>query len=121
MNAIEAHSLFGKNGLRLRIIRQFFKPALTGFSDNIYFTYGYGAHAGISHYGEYRFLSRNYRLDKQTFGPLIGLDGYLGLEYNIREYPIIIGINVVPFFEFSTNRFFYIFLDDSSISIKYKF
>lgn len=121
IKAIEAQAVFGNNGMRLRLLRQFFKPALTEFSDNILFNYGYGAHVGISHYSSYRLLTRNYRLNNQTFGPSIGLDAYLGLEYNIREYPIIIGINIIPFFEFSTHRFFYIFLDDTSISIKYKF
>ncbi len=119
--AIEAQTLIGKNGLRLRILKQYFKPALMELSDNIYFGYGYGAHIGISHYRNYRFLSKSYMLDRSRFGPSIGLDAYLGLEYNIRDYPIILAINVVPFFEFSTNRFFYIFLDDTALSIKYKF
>ena len=121
VEAIEAQTLFGKEGLRFRVLKQFFKPALLSLSDNIYFCYGYGAHIGISRYSSYRYLTKNYLLDRKTFGPLIGLDAYLGLEYNIREYPIIIGINVIPFFEFSTHRFFYIFMDDTSISIKYKF
>ena len=121
IESIEAHALFGGNGIRLRVLKQFSKPALVQFSDNITFTYGYGAHAGISYYRSYKFLSRNYNLYSRRFGPAIGLDAYLSLEYNIREYPLIVGINAVPFFEFSTNRIFYIFLDDTAISIKYKF
>ena len=119
--SIEAQSLFGKHGLRLRIMKQYFKPALLELSDNIYFGYGYGAHVGISHYSNYRILTKSYILDRSKYGPSIGLDAYLGLEYNIRDYPIIISLNVIPFFEFSTNRFFYIFLGDTAISIRYKF
>ncbi|MBN2612728.1 MAG: hypothetical protein JXB00_14320 [Bacteroidales bacterium] len=121
IKAIEAQSLIGKDGLRFRIMRQFFQPAFNELSDNLYFTYGYGAHAGISRYSNYKFLTRNYSLSDRTVGPLIGLDAYLGLEYNVREYPLIIELSFIPFFEFSTNRFFYILLDDTAISIKYKF
>ena len=121
IKSVEAHAVFGGNGMRLRVLKQFSKPAFMQFSDNITFTYGYGAHAGISYYSSYKFLSRNYNLYSHRIGPAIGLDAYLSLEFNIREYPLIVGINAVPFFEFSTNRIFYIFLDDTAISIKYKF
>jgi len=121
IESIEAQAVFGRNGMRLRIFKQFSKPALMQLSDNITFTYGYGAHAGVSYYKSFRFLTRDYYLNSRRIGPAVGLDAYLGLEYNIREYPLIVGINVVPFFEFSTNRIFYIFLDDTAISIKYKF
>lgn len=121
IESIEAQAVFGRNAIRLRIFKQFSKPALMQFSDNITFTYGYGAHAGISYYKSFRFLTRDYYLSSRRIGPAVGLDAYLSLEYNIREYPLIVGINVVPFFEFSTNRIFYIFLDDTAISIKYKF
>jgi hypothetical protein len=119
--SIEAHAVLGGNGIRLRIFKQFSKPALMQLSDNITFTYGYGAHAGISFYRSYKFLMRSYYLTTRRIGPALGLDAYLSLELNIREYPLIVGINAVPFFEFSTNRIFYIFLDDTAISIKYKF
>lgn len=121
IEAIEAHMVFGGHGLRLRILKQFSKPALTEFANNITFTYGYGAHVGISYYRSYKLLTRSYNLNSRRFGPAIGLDAYLALEYNVREYPLIVGICVVPFFEFSTNRIFNIFFDDTAISIKYKF
>jgi hypothetical protein len=121
IEAIEAHAFFGGKGIRLRVLKQFSKPALTEFANNITFTYGYGAHAGISYYRSYRLLTRHYSLNSRRLGPAIGLDAYLGLEYNVREYPLVVGISAVPFFEFSTNRIFYIFFDDTAISIKYKF
>jgi hypothetical protein len=121
IRSIEAHAVFGGNGIRFRVLKQYAKPALTEFANNITFLYGYGAHAGVSYYRSYKYLSRNYNLNGRRIGPAIGLDAYLSLEYNIREYPLIVGINVVPFFEFSTNRIFYIFFDDTAISIKYKF
>jgi hypothetical protein len=121
IKAIEAQAVFGGHGTRFRVLKQYSKPALTGFSDNISFIYGYGAHVGVSYYRSYKILSRNYNLNSRRIGPALGLDAYLSLEYNIREYPLIVGITAVPFFEFSTNRIFYIFFDDTSISIKYKF
>jgi len=121
IEAIEAHAVFGGHGIRLRVLKEYSKPALTEFANNITFIYGYGAHVGLSYYRSFKILSRDYSLNSRRFGPAIGLDAYLSLEYNIREYPLIVGISAVPFFEFSTNRIFYIFFDDTSISIKYKF
>ncbi|MBN2213436.1 MAG: hypothetical protein JW723_04265 [Bacteroidales bacterium] len=121
IKSIEAQTVFGRDAIRLRVLKQFSRPALLELSDNITFTYGYGAHAGISFYSSYKFLTRNYYLNSRRIGPVIGLDAYLSLELNIREYPLIVGINAIPFFEFSTNRIFYVFLDDTAISIKYKF
>lgn len=119
--SFEAHAVFGGHGIRLRVFKLFSRPALMQFSDNITFTYGYGGHAGLSYYKSFRFLARDYYLRSRRFGPAVGLDAFLSLEYNIREYPLIFEISAVPFFEFSTNRIFYIFLDDTAISIKYKF
>lgn len=119
--AIETQVVFGENGLRFRVFKQFTKPALSMLSENILFNYGYGAHAGLTYYRRYKFLTQNYYLSKHRLGPALGFDAILGLEYNIREYPLIVGINMIPFFEFSTNRIFYLFLDDAAIFIKYKF
>ncbi len=119
--SFEAQAVIGGHGIRLRVFKLFSKPALMQLSDNITFTYGYGGHAGLSYYRSFRFLTRDYYLRSRRFGPAIGLDAFLSLEYTIREFPLIVEINAVPFFEFSTNRIFYVFLDDTAISIKYKF
>ncbi|NJK86288.1 MAG: hypothetical protein HC906_10270 [Bacteroidales bacterium] len=107
--------------IRFTVLREYFSPAFMQFSDNISFVYGYGAHVGMMYSNEYKLLFRTYQLDEWKLSPGFGLDALLGFEYNLGDLPIVIGMDFKPFFEFSTTRIFYIFLDDASFSLKYKF
>ncbi len=44
--AFEAFLSFSRGGIRLGALKQFYKPALFEFSDNLYFGYGFGTHVG---------------------------------------------------------------------------
>jgi hypothetical protein len=120
-NAFEAIISYKKRSLRVTVLKQYFRPAFYKITDNLVFGYGYGAHIGLYYTNRFNVLHRTYKLDGWRFSPVFGLDGYLGLEYHFREFPFIMGIEMKPFFEFSTSRFFYIFLDDSALSLKYRF
>jgi hypothetical protein len=120
-SAVEAIINYTKRGLRLAALKQYFKPAFYEITDNLNFAYGYGAHIGLYYTNKFNILNKSYKLEEWRFSPVFGLDGYLGLEYNIREFPVILGIDIKPFFEFSTSRFFYIFLDDTALSLKIRF
>ena len=120
-SAVEAVINYTKRGLRLTALKQYFRPAFYEITDNLSFAYGYGAHIGLYYTNKFRILNKTYQLDEWRLSPVFGLDGYLGLEYNVREFPVILGIDIKPFFEFSTSRFFYIFLDDTALSLKFRF
>ncbi len=120
-NAFEANVSFRMRNLRITALKQFLRPAFYEITDNLVFAYGYGAHIGLYYTNRFNILNNTYRLDGWRFSPVFGLDGYLGLEYHFREFPFILGIDIKPFFEFSTSRFFYIFLDDSALALKYRF
>ncbi len=112
---------FARSGLRFTALKQYFKPAFYEISDNLFVCYGYGAHVGFNYSNRYNILFKTYRLDEWRMSPLFGIDAYFALEYNFREFPLSLGIDFKPFFEFSTSRIFYIFLDDTAVSLKYKF
>jgi hypothetical protein len=120
-SAFEAIINYTKGGLRLTALKQYYRPAFYEISDNLNFIYGYGAHVGVYYTNKYKILNKSYKLYEWRYSPVFGLDGYLGLEYEFREFPFVIGIDIKPFFEFSTSRFFYIFLDDTALSLKFKF
>jgi hypothetical protein len=120
-NAFEAIIGYKEQNLRLTVLKQYCRPAFYEITDNLDFTYGYGAHVALYYTNRYNIFNKTYVMQNWRFSPAFGLDGYLGLEYHFREFPFIIGIDVIPFFEFSTSRFFYIFLDDAAIFLKYKF
>lgn len=120
-NAVEAIVNYTRRSLRITALKQYFRPAFYEIADNLNFVYGYGAHIGLYYTNRFKILNKSYKLEEWRYSPIFGLDGYLGLEYNIREFPVIIGIDIKPFFEFSTSRFFYIFLDDTALSLKFRF
>lgn len=123
-NDTEAFGLMASltwRSIRLGAMKEYFKPAMMQFSNNINFVYGYGAHVGLIYANSYKLFFKTYHLDEWQLSPLFGIDGLIGLEYNLGDLPVLIGIDFKPFFEFSTTRIFYIFLNDASISLKYKF
>jgi hypothetical protein len=110
-----------RHAVRVTFLKEFAKPAFHEFSQNLHFIYGFGAHSGFSNSDHYRILNRTYFHNNYHFSPVFGIDGYLGLEYRFPEIPFLIGIDFKPFFEYSTNQFFSLFLDDTALVIKYKF
>jgi hypothetical protein len=69
--------------------------------------YGGGAHVG--------FYGSNYGGGSGTF---LGLDGILGLEYNIKDIPINLSLDWKPAFDFGYSHFFG---DGAAFSIRYIF
>jgi hypothetical protein len=110
-----------RDALRATFLKEYMRPALQKFTPNICLVYGFGAHAGLSWMDHYHTLNRTYYLDDYRYSPVFGIDGYLGLEYRFPELPFIIGIDYKPFFEYSTVRFFGLYLFDSAFILKYKF
>ncbi len=110
-----------RNAVRVTFLREYAQPALQEFSENLLFVYGYGAHSGLSRMDHYRMLNRTYFYNDYRFSPVFGIDGYLGLEYRFPEFPFFIGLDIKPFFEFSTTQFFSLWLNDMAFVLKLKF
>jgi hypothetical protein len=120
-NALELMLFLGRGGVTVTILKEFFVPALNHLSDNLYFQYGFGAHLGFRNMDHYQVLTRTYELDEKTFTPLLGLDGLVGIEYRFPEFPVLIGFDIKPYFEYSTTQFFTLYLQSVGFSLKYRF
>jgi hypothetical protein len=72
--AYEALLSFRNGGLQMTLMRQIRELTLTEYVDNLYFTYGFGAHAGFFYSNKYDFLWYNdfYYTDRQ-FSPVLAL------------------------------------------------
>jgi hypothetical protein len=77
------------------------------------FYYGAGAH--IYFWGE----SRKRYAPFQDRDSVVGLDGILGLEYNLREIPLNVSVDWKPTFNFNVPDNFW--GDDAAISVRYIF
>lgn len=118
--ALELFIGYQYQGLRIGGIREYFKPALTKYSDNFRLYYGYGVHSGFSYTNKHTFFNREYRY-KWTFSPVFGMDGILGLEYTFPEVPLLVATDLKPFYEFSLHRIFFVKVLEVSFSVKYRF
>jgi len=119
--AVEGILSFKRGGIQITVLHQIHEPALFEFSDNLYFVYGYGGHFGYSFSKKFNFFFNKYYYEEDTFYPIIGMDAFLGLEYQIRDFPFVVSFDYKPFFEFSIPRFFKINLGDFAFSFKYTF
>jgi hypothetical protein len=81
------------------------------------FYYGAGAHIGAIGSGVYqRFDGDNVTYNKNQI--LIGVDGVLGLEYNIPQAPIAVSLDLNPRAELASGPFFDI---APGLGLKYTF
>lgn len=113
---------FRQGGAQFTILRQIHEPESFGISDNLWFTYGYGAHGGFFFSDVYKFMWHNeFYYPQRRFSPVIGIDGYAGIEYRVDEFPVTFGLDYKPFFEFSVYQFFRLRLADMAFTVKYRF
>jgi hypothetical protein len=108
-------------GLQFTVLRQRFEPALMRIADDFFFTYGYGGHVGWTYADTYHFMFRDYYHSKRKFSPLIGMDGYLGLEYHFPTIPLQVGLDFKPFFELTLYELVRMSIWDVGFTLKYKF
>jgi len=120
--AYEGLLSFRKGGLQFTLLRQIHESSLEEYADNLYFSYGFGAHVGYFYSTKYNFLwYDDFYYSERRLSPLAGIDGYAGVEYRVQEFPITVGLDYKPFFEFSTQEFFRIRIWDLAFTIKYRF
>ncbi len=119
--AYEGLLSFRKGGIQFSVLRQRLQPTLMHISEDFYFTYGYGGHVGVTYTDTYKFFFREYSHSDKRFSPLIGMDGYLGLEYHFPMLPVQIGLDFKPFFEITVYEFFQMSVCDIGFNIKYTF
>lgn len=109
------------HGFRINFFREYFRPAFIELSQNMLFGYGFGAHVGYRYTNKYETYAITYYFDRKKFSPVIGMDGYVGIDYCIHEFPLVLGLDMKPYFEFSTIRIFRLNLFDVAFSVRYRF
>jgi len=119
--AYEGLMSFRGNGLQITLLRQHFEPALWHISDGFFLSYGYGGHVGFTHSHSYQHLFKTIHRPEKKFSPIIGLDGFLGMEYHFPGIPVLVGLDYKPFFEMSLYQYFQMSAWDVAFTLKYKF
>jgi len=90
--------------------------------------YGIGGHlAYYTFRGKYHWEWDAYRWIPTDEGPYnknavgFGIDGVLGIEYELADIPITVGIDIKPSFEYNTLGYFPFMYWDGAILIRYIF
>lgn len=81
----------------------------------LHWFYGLGAHLGAFRGAYYRDRWGDYYTDNTVS---VGIDGILGLEYNIMDIPFSIALDIKPFFDIIMPGYGYW---DGALSIRYVF
>lgn len=107
-------------GMVVNVLREFHKPDLFEFSDQLVFVYGAGIHVGYERWDEmYYSYNTSYYRTRTAF--IAGLDGLAGLEYTFYEVPITLGLEVKPYFDFFGRDMFGIQPFDFAFTARYNF
>lgn len=112
---------FRRGGIQVSLIRERYRPAFLEFSDNLILGFGFGGHVGFMHTDHQKFMFEDYDYPEKLFLPLIGVDGYFGIEYIVREFPLAISLDCKPFFEINIKGLVQLNPIDIGLGIKYWF
>jgi hypothetical protein len=119
--SLETIVSFRRGGLQVSLLRQRFRPAFLEFSDNMILGFGFGGHIGFMYTDHQKFMFEDYYYDEKIFLPLIGMDGYFGIEYIFRQFPMAISLDCKPFFELNVKGLVQLNPFDVGLAIKYWF
>lgn len=118
---------WGYSGGRITGLYEIHKPFFD--AEGLDWFFGFGAHFGFfdgRYYGYYGYYNGGY-YDKhgnwhptgyRNYYPSIGIDGILGLEYQVTEIPITIGVDIKPWIDFYGRGSHF---GDGALSIRYVF
>jgi hypothetical protein len=112
---------FRNNGMQLTGLKIIYEMPLDDISPDLYFSWGYGAHAGFSITDHTRFLGNTYWYRNERFLPLFGVDAWGSAEYRFRSVPVAVSLNIKPFIELTFPSFINLMPGDLGISVSYTF
>jgi hypothetical protein len=112
---------FKDHGVQLTGLRIIYENTLSNISPNLFFGWGYGGHAGFIYSNHVRSMGEDYYFHDERFCPLLGIDGWIAAEYRIRDIPIIVSLNIKPYFEITVPAFVRMMPGDVGFSVAYVF
>jgi hypothetical protein len=85
------------------------------------FLYGMGLHAGFYFTDTYKLFAKEFYYGREIFTPVLGMDGYVGIDYKLADMPMSFGVSYQPFLEISLMQIFGIKLWDFGFHVRYMF
>jgi hypothetical protein len=85
------------------------------------FIYGLGIHTGFYFTDSYRIFFQKIDYGQNLFTPVMGADGYIGIDYMLDKFPVGFGCSFQPHMEVSLRQIFLVNLWDFGVHVKYRF
>ena len=117
----EGQFSYRDQGAIFTVLRQQHQELSIDRLGNWEFLYGFGVHGGFYFTDSYRIFYRQVYFGREIFTPVIGLDGYVGLDYKLAELPLSFGMSFQPHMEISLKQIFGINLWDFGFQVRYRF
>lgn len=117
----EAQLVYRNQGAVVTALRQRHEDIGMDRGGNWKFLYGMGIHAGFYFTDHYRVFFQEIYYGRNILTPVVGIDGYVGVDYCLEVIPMSIGVNFQPFMEISLASIFGVNLWDFGMSIRYRF
>jgi hypothetical protein len=117
----EAQAVYRNQGGMFTIYRQKHTEIGMDKNGNWNFVYGMGAHAGFYFTDSYRIFWKEIYYNQNLFTPVLGVDGYVGIDYSLEVIPMSFGFSFQPYMELSLRQIFGINLWDFGVHVRYKF
>jgi hypothetical protein len=112
---------FSDCGIQITGLRIIYETVLSSISDDLFFAWGYGAHAGFIYADQPPYFTDTYNFRRRLFCPVAGIDGWLAAEYRVREVPINVSLNLKPFIEIAIPASVRVIPIDLALSVSYVF
>lgn len=117
----EALLSFRNEGAQLHLFRQTHSELHYMEEGSVNLVYGFGSHVGFYYSDTYTVFFQNVNFGRTLFSPVLGTDGFVGIEYRFHEIPISFGLIYKPYMELSYRQIFVINLWDFGFTFKYRF
>lgn len=117
----EAQLCYRHQGAIFTILRQKHKEIGMDKFGNWEFIYGMGLHAGFYFTDSYRIFFQEIHYGQNLFTPVIGADGYIGVDYLLEDLPLGFGVSYQPHVEISMRQIFAINMWDFGVHVKFRF
>ena len=117
----EAQLNYRDHGATFTVFRQQHHEIGMDRIGNWEFIYGFGIHAGFYYTDTYKIFYREIYFGKEYFTPVLGMDGYLGIDYKLVDIPMSFGVSYQPYAELSLKQVFGINLWDFGFHVRYMF
>lgn len=109
------------NGAQMHLFRQQHSEIELLEEGTLMFVYGYGAHLGFYYTDHYTAFYQDIYFGRKLFSPVVGIDGYAGLEFRFSDLPLSVGLQYKPYMELSLRQIFGINIWDFGLCVRYRF